>query len=66
MRNIIKVSADFGPLLLFFIIYFNNENDLNTLLRGLKLVGDFMDKTILKPNNMNYPPSRRHLINSLK
>ena len=44
----------------------NNENDLNTLLSGLKLVGDFMDKTILKPNNMNYPPSRRHLINSLK
>ena len=41
-------------------------HDINILLDGLKLVGDFMDKTILKPNNMNYPPSRRHLINSLK
>ena len=27
-RPIIKVAADFGPLLIFFIIYFNNENDL--------------------------------------
>ena len=32
MRNIIKVSADFGPLLLFFIIYFNNENDLKVAI----------------------------------
>ncbi len=41
-------------------------NDLNTLLDGLKLVGDFMDKTILKPNNINYPISRNLFINSLK
>ena len=27
-RPIIKFTADFGPLLIFFIIYFNNENDL--------------------------------------
>ena len=27
-RTIIKFAADFGPLLIFFIIYFNNENDL--------------------------------------
>ena len=27
-RPIIKLLADFGPLLLFFIVYFNNENDL--------------------------------------
>ena len=27
-RPIIKLLADFGPLLVFFIIYFNNENDL--------------------------------------
>ena len=27
-RPIIKIIADFGPLLIFFIIYFNNENDL--------------------------------------
>ena len=27
-RPIIKLATDFGPLLVFFIIYFNNENDL--------------------------------------
>jgi len=27
-KPIIKFIADFGPLLIFFIIYFNNENDL--------------------------------------
>tara|TARA_B100000963_G_scaffold57134_1_gene45248 strand:- start:178 stop:858 length:681 start_codon:yes stop_codon:yes gene_type:complete len=40
--------------------------DLNTLLKGLKLVSDFLEKTILKPNNLNYPISRTHFINSLK
>ena len=41
-------------------------NDLKTLLNGLKLVGDYLDKTILKPNNINYPSSRLLFINSLK
>ena len=27
-KPIIKLLADFGPLLIFFIIYFNNDNDL--------------------------------------
>ena len=27
-RPIIKFIADFGPLLIFFVIYFNNENNL--------------------------------------
>ncbi len=27
-KPIIKFAADFGPLLIFFIIYFRNENDL--------------------------------------
>ncbi len=40
--------------------------DKKTLLNGLKLVGDFLDKTILKPNNINYPNSRLLFINSLK
>ena len=41
-------------------------NDIKTLLNGLKLVGDYLDKTILKPNNLNYPNSRLLFINSLK
>tara|TARA_B100000029_G_C17448651_1_gene914161 strand:+ start:212 stop:763 length:552 start_codon:yes stop_codon:yes gene_type:complete len=31
-RPLIKFLADFGPLLVFFIIYFNNENDLKTAI----------------------------------
>ena len=50
-----------------FLIEKNLEvDDLKTLLTGLKLVGDYLDKTILKPNNLNYPNSRLLFINSLK
>ena len=41
-------------------------NDLNTLLNGLRLVSDFLEKNILKPNNLNYPTGRTHFINSLR
>ena len=40
--------------------------DVKILLNGLKLVGDYLDKTILKPNNLNYPNSRLLFINSFK
>ena len=50
-----------------FLIEKNLEvNDIQTLLSGLKLVGDYLDKTILKPNNINHPNSRLLFINSLK
>ena len=39
--------------------------NIRDLLNGLKLIGDFMEKTILKPNNVNYPISRNQFINSL-
>ena len=31
-RPIIKIIADFGPLLIFFIIYFRSENDLKVAI----------------------------------
>tara|TARA_Y100000992_G_scaffold126237_1_gene82860 strand:+ start:786 stop:1466 length:681 start_codon:yes stop_codon:yes gene_type:complete len=40
--------------------------DLKILINGLKLVGDFMDKNILKPNNLNHPLSRNYFISSIK
>ena len=50
-----------------FLIEKNLEvNDTKTLLNGLKLVSDYLDKTILKPNNLNYPSSRLFFINSFK
>ena len=36
------------------------------ILDGLKLVNDFISKTVLKPNNISFPISRNQFINSLK
>ena len=50
-----------------FLIEKNLEvSDIKTLLIGLKLVSDYLDKTILKPNNLNYPNSRLLFINSFR
>jgi len=40
--------------------------DNQTLIQGLRLVGDFLEKTILKPNNINFPTSRLDFVNILK
>ena len=50
-----------------FLIDETHENtDLKNLLKGLKLVSDYLEKTILKPNNLNLPNSRTHFVNLLK
>ena len=50
-----------------FLVHYNQEEiDESDLLKGLVLVGDYLDKTILKPNNINYPISRLHFVNILK
>ena len=36
------------------------------LFDGLNLVGDFLDKTVIKPNNLNFPNSRIDFVNLLK
>ena len=43
-----------------------DENNLNNLIAGLVLVGDYLDKSILRPNNLIYPIDRTNFINSLK
>ena len=40
--------------------------DLKNLLKGLKLVSDYLEKSILKPNNLNLPSSRTHFVSLLK
>ncbi len=50
----------------FLIDKDENQENTKDLLNGLKLVGDFLDKTILKPNNINHPLTREQFINSLK
>jgi DNA repair protein RecO (recombination protein O) len=50
-----------------FLIDQNYENvDLKNLLKGLKLVTDYLEKSILKPNNLNIPSSRTYFVSLLK
>ncbi len=46
----------------------NNQDFLNEeiLIDGLVLVGDYLEKSILKPNNINYPLSRLRFLNTFK
>ena len=50
----------------FLIEKNQNFEDIKTLLSGLKLIGDYLDKTILRPNNLTQPLSRLQFINTLK
>ena len=50
----------------FLIEKNNDEFDYTNLLNGLKLVGDYLEKNILKPNNLNYPAPRQNFIKILK
>jgi len=38
----------------------------NELLIGLKIVGDYLEKTILKPNNISLPITRSDFINNIR
>ena len=40
--------------------------NLKDLYNGYSIVGDFLDKTIIKPNNKSFPSSRNDFINLLK
>ena len=43
-----------------------SPENLKDIYRGFSIVGDFLDKTIIKPNNKNYPSSRNDFVNLLK
>ena len=65
--NYIVKSTSFDKIIPKFLIEKNSKPiDENDLLIGFKLVGDFLDKTIIKPNNKNYPSSRNDFVNLLK
>jgi len=50
-----------------FLIDRDESNlDKYNLASGLKLVGDFLEKNVLKPNNISYPNSRFEFINLFK
>ena len=62
----VKTSTEKKIISSFLIDRSNSDIDLKTLLRGLKLVSDYLEKSILKPNNINVPSSRLDFINLLK
>ena len=65
-RYITKSSLEKKIVPNFMIEKSSSEHDLKILLSGLKLVGDYLEKTILKPNDTNHPISRLNFINTLK
>jgi DNA repair protein RecO (recombination protein O) len=45
----------------------NNEVvDFNQMFNGLKLITDYLEKSILKPNNISHPKSRIDFLNIIK
>ena len=43
-----------------------NVLDFNQILNGLKLISDYLDKSILRPNNISHPKSRIDFLNLIK
>ena len=50
-----------------FIVENNKEiDDFKQISNGLKLITDYLDKSILRPNNISHPRSRIDFLNTLK
>ena len=66
IKYVVKSSSE-KKIIPNFLVNKNQDNeDLKNLLDGLKLIGDYLEKTILKPNNLNSPITRFNFINSLR
>ena len=65
-KYISKSSVEKKIIPNFLIDKDNDQVDLINLQKGLKLVGDYLEKTILKPNNLTQPKSRLEFINTIK
>ena len=66
LQYIVKSSNEKKIVPNFLIEKSLNSEDIKTLLDGLRLVGDYLDKTILKPNNISQPLNRLEFVNTLK
>jgi DNA repair protein RecO (recombination protein O) len=62
----VKSSTEKKIIPNFLIDETHKDVDLKNLLKGLKLVSDYLEKSILKPNNLNLPTSRTHFVSLLK
>jgi len=50
-----------------FLVEKNNDVvDFNQIFTGFKLISDYLDKSILRPNNISHPKSRIEFLNTIK
>ena len=66
LQYVVRSTSEKKIIPNFLIDKNENSVDLATLQKALKLVGDYLEKIILKPNNLNQPLSRIQFINTLK
>ena len=66
LRYITKSSHENKIIPNFLIDKDYNEENLNILIDGLNLINSYLEKTILKPNNLSQPISRINFLNTLK
>ena len=66
LRYITKYSHENKIIPNFLIDKDYNEENLNILIDGLNLINSYLEKTILKPNNLSQPISRINFLNTLK
>ncbi len=61
-----KSTTDKKKVPNFLIDKTSEIESISSLIDGLKIIGDYLDKTILKPNNLNHPFNRSQFINTLR
>ena len=79
LKNIVNVEVVNGQKYFFvernnkkkFVPNFLIETEINkidnkSIINGLKLVGDYLEKSILKPNNISFPVSRIDFLKIMK
>ena len=60
-------SSDEKKYIPNFLVEKNNEVlDFNQMFSGLKLISDYLEKSILRPNNISHPKSRIEFLNIIK
>ena len=60
-------SSDEKKYIPNFLVEKNNEVvDFNQMFSGLKLISDYLEKSILRPNNISHPKSRIEFLNVIK
>ena len=60
-------SSDEKKYIPNFLVEKNNEVvDFNQMFSGLKLISDYLEKSILRPNNISHPKSRIEFLNAIK